>query len=115
MAGVVLGGHGPNCSEIQVPCLGGVTDSEAVVLGKRMAAGEFSRVKRLIFVSHADSRPVVVRVAGRWLTNCAQSGNEVGDAGACALAHGLRSNRILLELDLVSCVIAVLPCNAVVE
>ena len=56
MAGVVLGGasYGPNCSEIQVPCLGGVTDSEVVVLGKRMAAGEFSRVKRLIFVSHAQ-------------------------------------------------------------
>jgi hypothetical protein len=68
--------------------------------GRRIVQGEE--------IDICESRPVVVRVAGRWLTNCAQSGNEVGDAGACALAHGLRSNRILLELDLVSCVIVAL-------
>ena len=116
MAHIVLGGKqfDPECEEIEAwNC--GVSDAEVAALGKRMAAGEFGKVRLVYLVSCAAF--IVHAVACCWAMGDSgkslfllvtrargvQYDNRVGDDGACLLGQALTFSSSVHTLHLVSC------------
>jgi len=84
-----------------------VSDEEALSLGRMLSAGKFGTLKKLHLVSRflLCSVHLVAQLLFEELlamTLDLQTGNQIGDAGACGLGQGLMANSSLQRLNLVS-------------
>jgi hypothetical protein len=96
-----------------------VSEEDAVLLGEKIAAGDFGSLETLWLVS-SNYFPVCI-IRALFMQNCSQHlelfaitmplqfDNHIADAGASALGQGLKTSRSLKWLNLVRvCCIAVL-------
>ena len=100
MAKVKLGGKefDADCQEIDANSCG-VTDAECVAFGMRMKGGEFKRLTKVYLVSWLGWGMCWLFLGAESL----QVNNQIGDAGACSIGEGLKSNSSVQVLYLVSC------------